>query len=90
MNHSTVLIFNCVLDFKRFYLMHYMSLELVLEITCKGIIILKTLRKIMRLSYKFARITNDVTTLLSGDLKKILRRIKNKILGRQVGKRIFK
>ena len=39
--------------------------------------------------YKYARLSNDLTTLLSGDPKKILRRVKNKLLGRFIIKKFW-
>jgi hypothetical protein len=36
--------------------------------------------------YRAARTTNDVETLLSGDPKRVERRLKNKLLGRALGR----
>ena len=43
-----------------------------------------------RTLYQTARLIRDVEVVASGDLKKILRRIKNKILGRVIAKGIWK
>ncbi|MBA7582126.1 hypothetical protein ES708_24046 [subsurface metagenome] len=39
--------------------------------------------------YKLARVANDVSKVLSGNPKKIARRIKNKIIGRKIIKKIW-
>jgi hypothetical protein len=36
--------------------------------------------------YKWARLWNDVETLASGNPKRITRRVKNKLLGRALGR----
>ncbi|GAI83300.1 unnamed protein product [marine sediment metagenome] len=39
--------------------------------------------------YKLARVANDVSKLLSGDPKKIVRRVKNKYIGKKLLRRIW-
>jgi len=39
--------------------------------------------------YKLARVANDVSKVASGDPKKIIRRIKNKVIGRKLIKKIW-
>jgi len=39
--------------------------------------------------YKLARIANDVKVITSGDPKKVARRIKNKIIGRKLIRKIW-
>jgi len=39
--------------------------------------------------YKLARQANDVKVITSGDLKKVARRVKNKIIGRKIIRRIW-
>lgn len=51
---------------------------------------MKLFRKLVGFGFKISRIGADLSALMSGSVWKILRRLKNKILGRQVGKRIFK
>lgn len=38
---------------------------------------------------KMARVANDISKLASGDPKKIVRRVKNKILGRKLIRKIW-
>ncbi|MBA7584824.1 hypothetical protein ES708_26786 [subsurface metagenome] len=45
--------------------------------------------KLVSFLYKFARIANDIGKLKSGDPKKIVRRVKNKIIGRKLIKKIW-
>jgi len=40
--------------------------------------------------YRLARGMNDATTITSGKPKKIMRRGKNKLLGRKIGPKLFK
>jgi hypothetical protein len=46
--------------------------------------------KLVSFLYKLARATNDITKVASGDPKKIAKRVKNKFIGKHIGKRIFK
>ncbi len=39
--------------------------------------------------YKLARQANDVKVITSGDPKKVARRVKNKIIGRKIIRRIW-
>jgi len=48
------------------------------------------MRKVVQFFYQFARTLNDVTTFLSFNPVKILRRIKNKILGRKLVRKVWK
>lgn len=45
--------------------------------------------KLVSFLYKLARIANDAEKLKSGDPKKIARRVKNKIIGRKIIKKIW-
>lgn len=40
--------------------------------------------------YRLARLVRDLEVLASGDPKKIVRRIKNKIVGRQLGRAFWR
>ena len=44
---------------------------------------------IVRSLYKIARIANDVSTLASGNPKRIARRLVNKAIGRSVVRRLY-
>ncbi|MCX7704924.1 MAG: hypothetical protein N2115_01525 [bacterium] len=46
--------------------------------------------KLVRTLYQLARLVNDIEKFSSGDPKKIARRIKNKIIGRKIGSRIYR
>lgn len=48
------------------------------------------MNKIVSLLYKIARIANDLNTLLSADPTKIMRRAKNKILGRKIIRKVWR
>jgi len=39
--------------------------------------------------YKLARVVNDISKVASGDPKKIIRRVKNKFIGRKLIKKIW-
>lgn len=45
--------------------------------------------KLVSFLYRIARIANDVEKIKSGDPKKIARRVKNKIIGRKIIKKIW-
>jgi len=45
--------------------------------------------KLVSSLYKLARIANDISKVASGDPKKIIRRIKNKVIGRKLIKKIW-
>lgn len=47
------------------------------------------LKKLISFLYSLARNLNDVSKITSGNPKKIARRIKNKILGRKIIKKIW-
>lgn len=46
--------------------------------------------KLIKFLYQLARTANDIETLASGNPKKIARRIKNKIVGRKIGSKIYR
>ncbi|MCM8814839.1 MAG: hypothetical protein NC937_04850 [Candidatus Omnitrophica bacterium] len=46
--------------------------------------------KLVRFLYQLARTANDIEKLTSGDPKKIARRVKNKIIGRKIGNKIYR
>ncbi|MCM8806217.1 MAG: hypothetical protein NC825_05765 [Candidatus Omnitrophica bacterium] len=46
--------------------------------------------KFVRFLYQLARMANDIETYSSGNPGKIARRIKNKIIGRKIGSRIYR
>lgn len=48
------------------------------------------MRSFVSFLYKLARILNDITTLLSGDSKRISRRAKNKLVGRSIVRKIWR
>jgi len=45
--------------------------------------------KLVSSLFKLARIANDISKVASGDPKKITRRIKNKVIGRKLIKKIW-
>jgi len=47
------------------------------------------LKKLVSFLYNLARNLNDISKLASGDPKKIARRVKNKIIGRKIIKKIW-
>ena len=47
------------------------------------------LNKTVSFLYKLARNLNDVKVISSGDPKKVARRVKNKIIGRKLVRRIW-
>lgn len=47
-------------------------------------------RGLVSLAYRTARLLNDVTTLLTGNPVRIARRLKNKLLGRSLVRRVWK
>jgi hypothetical protein len=42
--------------------------------------------RLSRSLYRFARAANDIETIASGDPKRVARRVKNKTLGRALGR----
>lgn len=49
----------------------------------------KEMGKLVSGLYKLARVANDISKLASGDPKKITRRIKNKIIGKKLIRKIW-
>ena len=47
------------------------------------------MNKLVSFLYKTARLANDINKLKSGDPKKLARRIKNKIIGRKLIRKIW-
>jgi len=47
------------------------------------------MNKLVSSLFKLARIANDISKVASGDPKKIARRIKNKIIGRKLIRKIW-
>ena len=45
--------------------------------------------KLVSFLYRLARLANDASKLASGDPKKIIRRVKNKIIGRKLIRKIW-
>ena len=45
--------------------------------------------KLISSLYKLARVANDVSKVLSGEPKKIVRRVKNKVIGRKLIRKIW-
>ena len=45
--------------------------------------------KLVSSLYKLARLVNDISKVASGDPKKIARRVKNKIIGRKIIRKIW-
>lgn len=50
----------------------------------------KNLAKLVSFLYKMARTANDVEKLASGDPKRIANRAKNKVIGRNIMKKLMK
>ena len=48
------------------------------------------MRKLVSFLYKVARIANDINTIKSGSPKKIIRRVKNKYIGRKFVRKIWR
>jgi len=47
------------------------------------------MNKLVSSLFKLARVANDISKVASGDPKKIARRIKNKIIGRKLIRKIW-
>ena len=47
------------------------------------------MNKLVSFLYKVARLLNDINKIKGGDPKKIARRVKNKILGRKIIRKIW-
>ena len=47
------------------------------------------MNKLVSFLYKVARVANDINKIKSGDPKKIARRVKNKIIGRKIIRKIW-
>lgn len=47
------------------------------------------MKSLVSFLYKVARLANDFSKLASGDPKKIARRIKNKLIGRKIIRKIW-
>jgi hypothetical protein len=47
-------------------------------------------RRLSSRLYKAARVANDLETLASGDPRRVLRRGKNKLIGRFLGRSLFR
>lgn len=47
------------------------------------------MKKFVSSLYRAARVANDISKLASGDPKKIARRVKNKIIGRKLIRKIW-
>jgi len=48
------------------------------------------MQKLVSMLYKLARTANDISKVASGDPKKMVRRVKNKYVGRKINKTIGK
>jgi len=46
--------------------------------------------KLVSSLYKLARVANDISKVASGDPKKIARRVKNKVIGRKIIRKVWK
>jgi hypothetical protein len=46
--------------------------------------------KIVSFLYSLARMANDIEKVSSGDPKKIARRVKNKVIGRKIIRKVWK
>lgn len=47
------------------------------------------MNKLISFLYKVARVANDINKIKSGDPKKIIRRVKNKLIGRKFIRKIW-
>jgi len=45
---------------------------------------------LVKFLYQLARLVNDIETFTSGNPKRIARRIKNKVVGRKIGSKIYR
>jgi len=48
------------------------------------------MRRLVSSLYRLARLANDLTTLASGNPKRIARRLKNKLVGRKLISKVWK